>query len=154
MKGIDMLFNCGNCFRCCCHFTKDTMGPFIRTDEIYQIGSQNVHKVKFSGIDEPMTVMKRKDNRCMAWSYEEHCTIYSVRPVDCLLYPFMVKDGNMIIHLTCPDAVRILQLIDAGNAKAERFYLNAKDIIMRASEKYLRYLEYQTKNFQFYCVVK
>lgn len=149
-----MILNCLQCFRCCAHFTKDTMGPFIQQDEKQLIGHEYFHEVEFCEIGEEMTLMKRKNNRCIAWSYEEHCTIYSVRPADCRLYPFMLKDGNLIIHLTCPDAVRVLQMIDAGDAEAERFYLNAKDILMRASEKYLRYLEYQSKDFKFYCVVK
>jgi hypothetical protein len=66
----------------------------------------------------------------------------------------MVKNGQLIIHLTCPDAVRMAQILAAGDSEAQAFFKQAKDIIMRASERYLRYLEWQTKGFKFFCVVE
>ncbi len=149
-----MILNCKQCYRCCTHFTKATMAPFLQEQESLSIGNGYFYKVEMCETAEKITVMKRKNNRCIAWSYEEHCTIYSSRPLDCRLYPFTVKDDNMIIHLTCPDAVRLLNLLDAGDVEAERFYINAKDIILNASEKYLRYLEFHTRSLRFYCVVK
>lgn len=148
-----MLLNCDSCYRCCTHFTKDTMAPFVQEDEKKLIGHENFHQVEFPEIGETMTLMKRKNDRCIAWSYEEHCTIYPARPADCMIYPFTVKNGDMIVHLTCPDSVRLLNLVDAGDINAGRLYTIAKSVILNASEKYLTYLEYQTRNLKFYCVV-
>ncbi len=138
------------------------MGPYLSENEVVRFKEFSA-RIKLGGHD--TWVLKPVNSRCPLWSYEDHCTRYGERPLDCRLYPFMVKDDNMIIHLTCPDAVRLLNLLDADfpfyvspfrtpDVEAERFYINAKDIILNASEKYLRYLEYQTKDFRFYCVVK
>lgn len=150
-----MLFNCANCFRCCCHFTEDWMGPYLNLTEL----DAEIFKdfaVRISVEDQEYTVLKPVGNRCPLWTYngKNHCTVYEQRPTDCRLYPFLLKDGELIIHLTCPDAVRFLQLLSAGDAEAILFYYDAQHIIKKASERYRRYLEYQTKDFRFYCVVK
>ena len=155
------LFNCANCYRCCTHFTEDWMGPYLNKNEaklqIFKKFATSFHlSVAGSTGHHIITVIKPVENRCPLWTYsgKNHCTVYEQRPTDCQLYPFLLKDGELIIHLTCPDAVRFLQLLSAGDVEATRFYYNAQHIIKKASERYRRYLEYQTKDFRFYCVVK
>jgi len=146
-----MLFNCANCHRCCTHFTKDWMGPYLSYNEA-------VRFKEFSATirigEDDIQVLKPVNNRCPLWSYGGHCTRYDGRPLDCRLYPFMVKNAHIIVHLTCPDAVRMLELLAAGDSGAQAFERKAEDIIMGASKRYLRYLEWQTKDFRFYCVVE
>lgn len=150
-----MIFNCGNCYRCCTHFTKIWMGPYLNLSEI-EVKELKKFSTRILIEGQEYTVLKPVENRCPLWTYtgKNHCRVYDVRPQECRLYPFLVKNGEMIIHLTCPDAVRMLQLLDAGDVEAERVYKDAKNIIANASEKHLRFLEWQTRNFQFYCVVK
>ena len=149
-----MLFNCDQCFRCCTNFINEATAPFLQSNEIHSIPSSYFHKVKIPDAGIEVCVMKRENNRCIAWSYNEQCTIYHRRPLDFRLYPFLLKNGEMIIHLSCPDAVRALQLLDCGDPEAVKAYEEAKIIIFNASATYLKYLEWQTKNFKFYCVVK
>lgn len=159
-----MLLNCNYCFRCCIHFTKLWMSPYLNKDEAVlfqnlasQILGEGQYVVQAEMEGQEYTVINTKlTYRCPLWSFdsEKHCQIYEQRPLDCRLYPFLLKDGKMIIHLTCPDAVRMLQLLDAGDLEAENFYKQAKKIIAEASEDYLRYLEWNTKDFRFYCVIK
>lgn len=157
------LFNCANCFRCCTHFTKDWMGPYLssaspwyssRNESELEVFSKFATQIMIEGRE--YTVLKPINSRCPLWTYGEknHCLMYEQRPTDCRLYPFLLKDGQLIIHLTCPDAVRFLQLLSAGNAEAILFYYDAQHIIKKASERYRRYLEWQTKDFRFYCVVQ
>lgn len=148
-----MLFNCANCFRCCCHFTEDSMVPYLDKAEA-EVFKKFATQIMIE--EREYTVLKPVNARCPLWTYggKNHCSMYKQRPTDCQLYPFLLKDGELIIHLTCPDAVRFLQLLSAGDAEAILFYYDAQHIIKKASGRYRRYLEYQTKDFRFYCVVK
>lgn len=158
-----MLLNCNYCFRCCTHFTELWMSPYLNRDEaalFQELASRILGKGEYViqvkvGDQECTVINTTLDQRCPLWSPDskKRCRIYESRPLDCQLYPFLVKDGRMIIHLTCPDAVRVLQLLDAGDREAVAFYQKAKHIIETASESYLKYLEYQTKDFRFFCVV-
>ena len=146
-----MILNCANCFRCCTHFIEDWRCPYLSENEAERFKEFST-EIRLGDVN--IQVLKPVNNRCPLWSYEDHCTRYDERPMDCRLYPFMVKNGRIIVHLSCPDAVRMLQLLVAGDSEAQAFFRQAEDIIMRASERYLRYLEWQSNGFKFYCVVE
>lgn len=141
-----------DCRKCCSYLIDPTRWPFLEDDE-YERFKQYAITVNIHGNDH--RVVSCLGGRCSMLRYNgEGCVGEKNKPKDCRLFPFLVKDGQMVISLYCPDAVRLLQSLNRGEEEAVRFYNEAKEIINNASEGFIRHHEWYTKDFRFWCVVK
>lgn len=128
---FDLCSNCvGNDAVCCCNPEIDS--PMLLPNEVETISKEMkvskdefCNRINFAEINKDYSLkdlyqMKRiqKDNSCYFYRNNK-CTIYSIRPIDCRIFPYDIKlekDGNYYLVYYKPNKCRILNE-DISNVK-------------------------------------
>jgi uncharacterized protein len=105
------------CLKCqgCCRFQehKSSWRPKITKEEIEEVGSMKIpqsmidDQQQIKTCDMPKLTPFSPPCQCMFFDAEQNtCQIYSFRPFDCQLYPFLLlrKENKIFVgvHLNCP----------------------------------------------------
>ena len=102
---LEVACSFSDCFACC----KDTRMPLLKED-IARIVKKGYALTDFTVMDDGFIVLRNKDSYCV-FLKEGRCSIYSIRPIGCRLYPLVydIDNDEPIIDKECahPDAFLI-----------------------------------------------